>query len=112
MGRGGTVTRYVGEARREIRAGRFQHSMALMTAFAAIVSGFEAYVQHLRGAFDNKLMWTPVWLTPPTVAAAGAALVSERAARTVLPALSLASLADGLLGFVLHVRGVQRLPGG
>lgn len=112
MSRRSPLAGYVGEARREIREGRFQRTMALITAFAAIVSGFEAYVQHLRGAFDNKLMWTPVWLTPPTVAAAGAAMVSERAARTVLPALSLASLVDGLLGFVLHLRGVQRLPGG
>src|SRR5919202_4112953 len=81
-------------ARREIRLGRFQRSMAVMTAFAAIVSGFEAYTQHQRGAFAHRLMWTPVWLTPPTIVAAGAALASERAARTMLPALSLASLLD------------------
>ena len=99
-------------ARREIREGRFQRTMAMMAAFAAIVSGFEAYVQHLRGAFSHRLMWTPVWLTPPTVAAALAALFSERAARTFLPALSVVSLADGLLGFLYHLRGIRRLPGG
>ncbi len=82
--------------------------MALMTAFAAVVSGFEAYTQHLRGAYSHWLMWTPVWLTPPTVAA----LVSERAARLVLPVTALASLADGIVGFVFHIRGIQRLPGG
>ncbi len=47
-------------ARREIRTGRFQRSMALMTAFAAVVSGFEAYTQHQRGAFAHRWMWTPV----------------------------------------------------
>jgi hypothetical protein len=57
-------------------------------------------------------MWTPVWLTPPTVLAALAALVSERAARRVLPVVSVISFVDGLVGFYYHVRGVQRLPGG
>ena len=49
----------------EVEEGRFQRSMAAVTAFSAIVSGFEAYVQHQRGAFNHWLMWTPVWLTPP-----------------------------------------------
>ncbi|HLZ68711.1 MAG TPA: hypothetical protein VKV26_02260 [Dehalococcoidia bacterium] len=99
-------------ARREIAHGRFQRSMALVTAFSAAVSGFEAYTQHQRGAFNDRWMWTPVWLAPPTVAAAGAALTSARAARRVLPAVSLVSLVDGLLGFVYHLRGIKRLPGG
>ncbi len=107
--------RVVGEARlarREIREGRFQRSMALVAAFAAIVSGFEAYAQHLRGAFSHWLMWTPVALTPPMVISAGAAIVSKRAARTLLPFVSLVSLLDGVIGFGFHVRGVGRMPGG
>jgi hypothetical protein len=99
-------------ARAEIRQGRFERSMALMTAFAAIVSGWEAYAQHLRGAFSHWLMWTPVGLTPPTVLAAFGALASERVARRVLPALALASFADGVVGFVFHLRGIGRMPGG
>jgi hypothetical protein len=99
-------------ARRELRDGRFERSMALMTAFAAIVSGWEAYAQHLRGAFSHWLMWTPVGLTPPTVLAATAALVSDRAARRVLPALALASFLDGVVGFLFHLRGIDRMPGG
>jgi hypothetical protein len=83
-----------------------------MTAFAAIVSGWEAYAQHLRGAFAHWLMWTPVGLTPPTVLAALGALVSERMARRVLPLLALISLADGVVGFVFHLRGIGRMPGG
>jgi hypothetical protein len=43
-------------ARREIRQGRFQRAMALVTAFAALVSGLEAYTQHLRGAFGHWLI--------------------------------------------------------
>ncbi len=99
-------------ARREIREGRFQRSMAVLAAFSAIVSGFEAYVQHTRGAFSNKLMWTPVALMPPMVLAAGVAFISERAARLLLPLASLASLIDGVVGFALHLRGIMRMPGG
>ncbi len=99
-------------ARLEIRQGRFQRSMAVIASFAALVSGFEAYAQHQRGAFADRWMWTPVWLTPPVVGSAGAALVSERAARRVLPVVAMAALADGFIGFGLHIRGITRLPGG
>ena len=106
------VEREVGAARVEIRDGRFQRVMALITAFSAIVSGFEAYIQHDRGAFSNKLMWTPVWLTPPVALTAAGAIVSERLARLLLPLLSLVSLIDGVVGFIFHLRGIKRMPGG
>ncbi len=99
-------------ARREIRHGRFQRSMAVVAGISAVVSGLEAYVQHRRGAFAHWLMWTPVWLTPPAALAAGAAVVSKRAARRWLPAVSLVSLADGVIGFGYHLRGIRRMPGG
>jgi hypothetical protein len=99
-------------ARREIRQGRFERSMALVTGFAAIVSGFEAYTQHQRGAFKDPFMWTPVALTPPTLLATIAAVLKPRSARGFLRLLSLAWLADGLIGTALHIRGIGRLPGG
>jgi hypothetical protein len=99
-------------ARTDLRQGRFERSMALITTFSAIVSGWEAYAQHQRGAYANRWMWTPVWLTPPTILAALVALVSDRAARRVLPMLSVISFVDGLVGFYYHLRGIQRLPGG
>ena len=108
----GRLGREVTLARWEIRHGRFERTMALVAAFAAIVSGWEAYAQHLRGAFWHWLMWTPVGLTAPTVVAAAGALVSERVARRVLPALALVSFADGVVGFVFHLRGIGRMPGG
>lgn len=98
--------------RREIRQGRFQRTLALMVAFSAIVSGFEAYVQHRRGDFADRLMWTPVWLMPPTASGALAAVVSRRAAGTILPLLSVASIADGLIGFRAHLIGIACMPGG
>ncbi len=56
-------------------------------------------------------MWTPVLLTPPTMAAAVASVRSERVARHVLPWASAAIFLDGMLGFFLHVRGLVRMPG-
>ncbi len=83
-----------------------------MAAFAALVAGWEAYVQHLRGAYDDWLMWTPVALTPPMVVAGVGSSISDRIARTVLPWLSVLVLVDGVVGFIFHLRGVSRLPGG
>ncbi|MBV9583244.1 MAG: hypothetical protein JO057_32050 [Chloroflexi bacterium] len=99
-------------ARRELRSGHFDRAMALMAAFAALASGWEAYAQHLRGAFAHWLMWTPVLLTPPTVIAGVGGLVSRRLAHQVLPGLAAISFIDGLIGFVFHLRGIQDLPGG
>jgi hypothetical protein len=99
-------------ARKEIRQGRFERSMALVTGFAALVSGVEAYMQHQRGAFKDPFMWTPVALTPPTMLAAAVTLFKPKTARGPLRLLSLAWLADGIVGTALHVRGIGRLAGG
>ncbi len=99
-------------ARLEIRQGRFQRSMAVLAGFSAIVSGFEAYVQHTRGAFANRWMWTPVVLTPFVALTSALVFFSARAARLLLPIVALVSLVDGMVGFFLHVRGIQRMPGG
>jgi hypothetical protein len=49
----------------------------------------------------------------PMLSAAGLAGVrSERAARTLLPALSALYCLDGLVGVVTHVQGVRKRPGG
>jgi uncharacterized membrane protein YhaH (DUF805 family) len=97
---------------RDVRRGRLQRTMAVMTAFAAVLGGGEAFTQHSRGAFQDWWMWTPVWLTPPTLFAAVAALVSERLARTVLPLTSAIVILDGVIGFLFHMRGISRMPGG
>ncbi|MGH7575661.1 MAG: hypothetical protein ACREM1_11135, partial [Longimicrobiales bacterium] len=98
--------------RDEIRDGRFQRSMAAITGLSAVVSGAEAFTQHRRGAFSNRLMWTPIWLMPPAAAAAIAAVFDERAAKRLLPAISAVVIADGIIGFIYHLRGIRRMPGG
>jgi hypothetical protein len=95
-----------------VREGRFQRSLALIAAFSSVLSGLEVAYQHYRGSYGNKLMYTPVALTPPLVLAGAAAAVSRRAARVALPVISLLTVADGLVGFGYHVRGIARKPGG
>ena len=54
----------------------------------------------------------PVVLSPALSAAGAAAVVSERAAKTVLPALSAVFFLDGAAGVYFHLRGAARKPGG
>lgn len=96
----------------ELRAGRVQRAMCAATAAAALPLGFEIWLEHFRGSFGNRWMWTPLALTPPLFAAGVAGVASERAARTALPLVSALYAADGLVGIITHVRGVRRRPGG
>jgi hypothetical protein len=92
--------------------GRFQRGLALLAALFAVLAGGEAYVEHLRGSFNQAVMWTPVWVTPPMVVSAVGAACSERVARDILPVASAVTFLDGLLGFGLHLQGIRRMPGG
>ncbi len=100
------------ELESEIAQGRFQQGMALITAFFAILAGGEAYFEHLRGSFNQRVMWTPVLITPPTVVVAAMSMRNPAIARRALPFLSAINFLDGLTGFLLHLRGVKRMPGG
>jgi hypothetical protein len=86
--------------------------MALIAATFAVLAGGEAYFEHLRGSFNRQVMWTPVWLTPPMVAAGVGAAMSQQVAERILPLASVVTFGDGVLGFVLHLQGIQRMPGG
>ena len=94
------------------RAGRMQRTLAAATALSAPPLGFEIYLEHYKGSFADKWMWTPIALTPPLTAAGAAAVFSERVAKTWLPAISALYAADGVIGVVTHLRGVVRKPGG
>jgi hypothetical protein len=95
-----------------IRSGRMQKLLAAATAFSAPPLAFEIYLEHYKGSFGDKWMWTPLVLTPPLTAAGIAGVFSERVARTWLPALSTLYAVDGLIGVWTHFRGVQKKPGG
>ena len=102
----------MGKIVRNFRRGRSQKLLSAATAVAALPLGLEIYTNHYSGSFGNRWMWTPVLLSPGLAAAGVAGVASERAARTVLPALSAVYVADGLLGTFFHLRGAARKPGG
>ncbi len=106
------ASEWTSEVLRQLREGRLQRGMALLTAFSSLANGFEAYVEHRRGAYRNRWMWTPVIITPLTAAVAFSAIFSRRVARRLLPVASAVLLADGVTGLLLHIRGVRRMPGG
>lgn len=102
----------IGRMLRNVREGRVQKLLAATTAMSVPALGAEIYFEHYKGSFGDKWMWTPLLLTPPLTAAGIAGVVSERASRTVLPALSTLYFLDGLVGIVTHVQGVRKRPGG
>ena len=102
----------VGRMIRNIRDGRMQKMLAASTALSAPPLALEIYLEHYKGSFGDKWMWTPLWLTPPLTAAGIAGFVSPKAARTVLPLFGALYALDGLIGIYTHVRGVQKRPGG
>jgi len=102
----------VGKLIANLREGRMQRLLAASTAFSAPPLALEIYLEHYKGSFGDKWMWTPIWLTPPLTAAGVAGFVSPKAARTVLPLFGALYALDGLIGVYTHFRGVGKRPGG
>ncbi|MFN2629503.1 MAG: hypothetical protein ABR569_12835 [Gaiellaceae bacterium] len=97
---------------RNIRQGRMQKLLCLATALSAPPLAFEIYLEHYKGSFGDRWMWTPIVLTPPLTAAGIAGLYSERVAKRWLPLFGTLYALDGLVGIVTHVQGVRKKPGG
>lgn len=95
-----------------VRHGRFERSLAGLTAVGALVTGVEIWLEHDRASFANRMMWVPVTLTPVIAAAGFAGVVSRRAAKTVLPVTSALVVLNSLQGQYLHLRGIAQRPGG
>jgi hypothetical protein len=97
---------------RNVSHGRFERSMAALTAVSAVITTVEVYYEHYKGGFGHKMMWSPIVITPPVVAAGIGGVFSRRIAKTWLPLTSAIYAADGLLGEWYHLRGIGRRPGG
>ena len=95
-----------------LKRGRAQRTLAAATALSALPLGLEIYFEHFRGSFGDKWMWTPIALSPILTVAGLAGVRSPRAARTVLPAISVLYCLDGLIGVYTHIQGVRKRPGG
>src|SRR5690242_11101244 len=100
------------ELDQHIREGRFQRSLALIAAGSALLGGLEVSYEHVIGSYSQRIMYSPVFLSGAVTVAGVWGAFDRRIARTLLPASSAALLIDGTVGFIFHIRGVQRKPGG
>ncbi len=97
---------------KNVETGRFERSLAGLSAIGALVTSAEIYFEHDSASFGNKWMWVPVALGPVGAAAGIAGVFSRRLAKTVLPVVSAIIVANGLQGTYLHARGIHQKPGG
>ncbi|HEY7343698.1 MAG TPA: hypothetical protein VH591_22705 [Ktedonobacterales bacterium] len=100
------------ELDQHVREGRFQRSLALIAAGSALLGGLEVSYEHVIGSYSQRIMYSPVFLSGAVAVAGVWGTFDRRIARTLLPATSAALLIDGTVGFIFHIRGVQRKPGG
>lgn len=96
----------------KIREGQFQRYLALIAGLSSVLSGLEVSYEHYRGSYGQRIMYTPVILSGAMLGAGLWAYKSKRAAETVLPLVSILTLADCVTGFIFHIRGIRRKPGG
>ncbi len=109
---GAKLERVTATADLDIREGRFQRWLALISALSSALSGVEVAYEHYKGSYSRRIMYTPVILSVALVAGGLSGFFSRRAARTILPAFSILTLGDCAVGFYFHVRGIHRKPGG
>lgn len=97
---------------KHLREGCFQRSLCLVVAATSVASGLEVGYEHYKGSYSNPVMYTPVILSGAVAGSGLMGAFNRRCARTLLRWTSAATLADGILGFYFHIRGVARKPGG
>ena len=102
----------VTKALEHLREGCFQRSLCVIVATTSAASGIEVGYEHYKGSYSNPVMYTPVILSGALAAAGLSGAFSRAAARTLLRWVSVITLADGVIGFLFHIRGVARKPGG
>ncbi len=96
----------------DIREGKFQRQVAVVTGISALLCGFEAYYSHYKNNFRYWVQWTPIVIAPVLAGVAFTSVKKPRLATTVLPVVSVVAGADAAVGFFYHARGVLRRPGG
>ncbi len=106
------ITEVASAVDEHIKDGRFQRSLALVTAASSLASGLEVSYEHYKGSYSNLVMYSPVLLSGVVTAAGISGFFSRRAAQGFLRWSSAVTLADGITGFYFHIRGIQRKPGG
>ena len=66
---------------------------------------------HWKGGFRSKAMWGPVLYTPLLVLAAFAMVITPQAATAFL-VITIVGIVEGLIGTVMHLRGISKMVGG
>lgn len=97
---------------RHIKTGRFQRSLALVTAGSSLISGLEVAYEHYKGSYSNPVMYTPVALSGVLAASSIHGFFSRSAAQRNMRWSAALTLVDGIVGFGFHIRGIARKPGG
>ena len=95
-----------------IQEGCFQRSLSFVVCVTSVASGLEVGYEHYKGSYSNPVMYTPVALSATLAGAGLLGVFSRWGARVVLRGVSLITLADGVTGFIFHIRGIARKPGG
>lgn len=98
--------------RDDIRTGRFQKHLCVVTAVGTVASGAEAWYSHYKDNFKYRVQWSPILITPLLAGAALLSLKSKRVANTLLPLAAGAAMLNGAIGTGYHVRGIKRRAGG
>src|SRR5579883_3386872 len=106
------VSEAVNATLEHLREGCFQRSLCLIVSVTSVASGLEVGYEHYKGSYSNPVMYTPVALSGTLAVAGLLGVFSRVAARTVLRLVSVITLADGVVGFFFHIRGIARKPGG
>jgi len=107
-----STARWFHQAIGDVRTGRFERTLSVLTAAGAAATTAEVFLSHDGASFGNKMMWWPVVIIPTAVPAGIAGALSARAAHTVLPLASAAIVFNGVQGTYLHWRGIKQRPGG
>ena len=109
---GDQIERELESVRNHLREGKFQRSLSLLVSGASLVSGLEVAYEHYRGSYGQRIMYTPVALSALLFGAGLGGFFSGSAARSGLRVVSALTLADAIVGFGFHVRGIARKQGG
>lgn len=91
----------------------FARLYLVLVAVAFVVVGAQAFLLHWRAAFRSKAMYGPV-IVAPIVAVAGVATAVVRNDVIGWGAIAIFAigLLDGLIGLILHLRGIADRVGG
>ena len=64
---------------RHIREGRFQRTLSLVAGLSSVLSGIEVLTEHYRGSYSQRIMYSPIILSPALLAAGIWGAISPRA---------------------------------